>query len=154
MAGQIMAGLKCWIITDGKQGMNVQGQGVADALGLDAELKVVAPTGWHQFAAPWGPIARAERFGEAGAQFAPPWPDVVIATGRSSIPYVRALGRLAGPTTYRVVLQDPKRGPDTADLIWVPQHDTRRGDNVITTLTAPHKLHPVAFGGIAGAATG
>ena len=28
----------------------------------------------------------------------------------------------------------------TADLFWVPEHDTRRGPNVITTLTAPHSF--------------
>jgi mitochondrial fission protein ELM1 len=46
----------------------------------------------------------------------------------------------AGRETYTVVLQDPKTGPETADLIWVPAHDTRRGSNVITTLTAPHSF--------------
>ena len=44
--------------------------------------------------------------------------------------------------TYTVVLQDPKTGPRTADLIWVPEHDRRRGANVITTLTAPHSFSP------------
>jgi uncharacterized protein len=28
----------------------------------------------------------------------------------------------------------------TADLFWVPEHDTRRGPNVITTLVAPHSF--------------
>jgi hypothetical protein len=37
-------------------------------------------------------------------------------------------------------LQDPKTGTNTADLIWVPEHDRRRGANVITTLTAPHSF--------------
>ena len=90
--------------------------------------------------APWGPVARAERFGEPGSHFAPPWPEVAIATGRASIPYIRALKRTAGPATYTVVLQDPKTGPGTADLIWVPAHDRRRGSNVITTPTSPHSF--------------
>ena len=87
---------------------------------------------------PWTRPARSERFGEAGNAFAPPWPDIAIATGRLSIPYIRALLRLAGPTTFTVVLQDPKTGLRTADLIWVPEHDRLRGGNVFTTLTAPH----------------
>ena len=43
-------------------------------------------------------------------------------------------------STFTVFLQDPRTGPDTADLIWVPEHDTRRGANVFTTLTTPHRL--------------
>ena len=137
-----LAGATGWIITDGKAGMDVQARGVADALGLDYEMKHVVPRGLWKLAAPWGPVAPAERFGAGGAQFAPPWPAVAIATGRASIPYVRRLRQLAGPATYTIVLQDPKTGPNTADLIWVPGHDRRRGINVITTLTSPHSFSP------------
>lgn len=129
-----------WIITDGKTGMDVQARGVADSLGISYEFKYVAPRGIWGIAAPWGPVAPSERFGKPGGKFSPPWPDIAIATGRASIPYIRALKRHAGPETFTVVLQDPKTGAGTADLIWVPAHDTRRGANVITTLTAPHSF--------------
>ncbi len=122
--------------------MDVQARGVADALGIAYEMKHVAPRGVFAMTAPWGPIAPSERFGQPGSFFAPPWPDLAIATGRASIPYLRALRRRAGPATFTVVLQDPKTGAGTADLIWVPAHDTRRGSNVITTLTAPHSFSP------------
>lgn len=129
-----------WIITDGKAGMDVQARGVADSLGITYEFKHVAPRGIWAVAAPWGPVAPSERFGQPGSKFAEPWPAIAIATGRASIPYVRALKRRAGSQTFTIVLQDPKSGPGTADLIWVPAHDTRRGANVITTLTAPHSF--------------
>jgi uncharacterized protein len=128
------------VITDGKIGMDVQARGVADALGLDYAVKHVTPQGIWKFAAPWGPVGPEVKFGQPGSMFAPPWPDVAIATGRASIPYIRALRRRAGSRTFCVVLQDPKTGPDTADLIWVPEHDRRRGANVITTPTAPHSF--------------
>lgn len=135
-----LSGLTGWIITDGKAGMDVQARGVADALGLVCQMKRVAPQGVWKVTAPWGPVAPSERFGKSGAQFCPPWPAVAIATGRASIPYIRRLRKLAGPATYTIVLQDPKTGPNTADLIWVPEHDRRRGVNVFTTLTAPHSF--------------
>jgi mitochondrial fission protein ELM1 len=138
--GRPLAGKRGWIITDGKAGMDVQARGVADALGLDYVMKRVAPRGLQKLIAPWGPVAAGERFGQAGSDFAPPWPDVAIATGRASIPYIRALRRKAGIATFTVVLQDPKSGPGTADLIWVPEHDRLRGDNVVTTATAPHSF--------------
>jgi len=137
---QGLGGRTCWIITDGKAGMVVQARGVADALGLDYELKTVQPKGIRRLLAPWGPIGADEKFGQAGSDFTPPWPDVAIATGRASIPYIRALRRRAGKSCFTVVLQDPKTGADTADLIWVPQHDKLRGTNVMTTLTSPHSF--------------
>lgn len=120
--------------------MDVQARGVADALGLAYEMKRVDPKGIHKLLSPWGPVARSERPGEAGSQFVPPWPDVAIATGRASIPYIRAIRRMAGIATFTVVLQDPKSGVGTADLIWVPEHDRLRGANVITTPTSPHSF--------------
>ena len=131
-----------WIITDGKAGMVVQARGVADALGLDYELKTIAPKGLRRVLSPWASVNPRERFGQSGSHFSPPWPSLAIASGRSSIPYIRALRKCAGANCYTVVLQDPKTGPDTADLIWVPRHDRRRGENVITTLTSPHSFSP------------
>jgi len=138
--GLTRVGNSCWIITDGKTGMDVQVRGVADALGVCYDLKHVRPRGLYAVAAPWGPVDPAERFGAHGSAFEPPWPALALATGRASIPYIRALRRRAGRSTYTVVLQDPRTGSGTADLIWVPAHDTRRGANVITTLTAPHSF--------------
>jgi mitochondrial fission protein ELM1 len=135
-----LAGARAWIITDGKTGMDVQARGVAEALGLDYTMQRVEPKGLYKVMAPFGPVDRSERFGMDDSRFAPPWPEIAIATGRASIPYIRAVKRQAGPATYTVVLQDPKTGPGTADLIWVPAHDTRRGSNVITTITAPHSF--------------
>lgn len=133
------AGLRGWVITDDKTGMQVQAKGVAEALGLEWELKEVAPKGLWRLAAPYGPPDPRDGFGANGILQAP-WPEIAIATGRLSIPYVRALKRLAGVGTYTVILQDPKTGAGAADLIWVPEHDRRRGANVVTTLTAPHSF--------------
>jgi mitochondrial fission protein ELM1 len=84
----------------------------------------------------------AARFGAPGSQFAAPWPDFAIAAGRLNIPYIRALKRAEGPATYTVILMDPKVSPNAADLFWVPEHDKRRGPNVLTTLTSPHRFTP------------
>ncbi len=139
---QPLAGKRAWIITDGKTGMDVQCRGVADALGVAYEMKHVAPAGIWKVLAPWGPVAPGEAFGKAGSAFAPPWPDVAIASGRASIPYIRALKRQAGAAVFTIVLQDPKTGRATADLIWVGEHDRLRGENVVTSITSPHGFSP------------
>lgn len=132
----------CWIFSDGKAGNLTQCVGVAEALGVDAEIKSVDPQGWSRLVAPYGRVARSERFGQAGSRFAPPWPDLAIACGRLTTPYIRALRKVSGLKTYTIVLLDPKTGANTADLFWVPQHDRRRGGNVVTTLTSPHRYSP------------
>jgi mitochondrial fission protein ELM1 len=135
-----VSGRSGWVISDGKAGNDAQTRGVFDALGIAYELKRVAPRGVWYALSPWGPVSPAENFGTPKSQFHPPWPHFAISIGRLTTPYIRKLKRVAGLATYTVVLQDPKTGPGTADLFWVPEHDTRRGPNVITTLTAPHSF--------------
>jgi len=131
-----------WIVSDGKAGNDVQARGVFDALGLDYEIKRVDPGGIWRALSPWAPVDPAERFGTPASQFHAPWPDFAIAVGRLTTPYIRRLKRVAGRSTYTVILQDPKVAATTADLFWVPDHDARRGPNIITTLTAPHSFSP------------
>lgn len=137
-AAGCLNGARCWLISAGKAGMLTQANAIADALGVEASLKLVSPRGVWRMMAPWGPVSPAERFGAPDTVFAPPWPDIAIAVGRASIPYIRALRRKAGRGCYTIVLQDPRSGAGTADLIWVPAHDNLRGSNVITTVISPH----------------
>ncbi len=71
----------------------------------------------------------------------PPWPELVIAAGRRSLPVVRWLKRRQ-PTAFLVQLMWPgsARGPD---LLVVPAHD-RVADRpeMIRTQGAPHRLTP------------
>jgi mitochondrial fission protein ELM1 len=138
MADRQIAGQTVWIISDGKAGHEVQCLGVAQALGLNAEVKRIAPGPLSKLTAPWGPVGRSEGFGRQGSAFAPPWPAFAFAAGRLTIPYIRALKRKAKLATYTVILLDPKTPANSADLMWVPEHDKRRGPNVVTTLTSPH----------------
>jgi mitochondrial fission protein ELM1 len=131
--------LKAWVLTDGKAGDEAQCLGVTDALGLDPEIRRVAPRSFFSWAMPWGPVDPREAPGRARSPIAPPFPDLVVASGRRAVPYIRAVKR-ASPRTYTVFLKDPRTGVGAADLIWVPQHDRLRGENVIVTLTPPHRV--------------
>ncbi len=71
-----------------------------------------------------------------------PIPPIAFATGRLTTPYIRALKKKAGLKTFTVILLDPKVSAASADLFWVPEHDKRRGANVVTTLTSPHRFSP------------
>lgn len=135
-----IAGQTAWIISDGKAGHEVQCLGVARALGLDPVIKRVSPGRLARVIAPWGGVGRHEHFGAASSMFGPPWPVFAFAAGRLTIPYIRALKRHAKLQTFTTILLDPKTPASSADLIWVPAHDARRGPNVISSLTSPHSF--------------
>ncbi len=141
-----------WIISDGKAGHEGQCRGVFEALGLDYEVKRIRPGRLQQMFAPYAPVARAERFGQPGSSFAPPWPDFAIGAGRLTAPYIRALKPMAGRATYTIILQDPKVPLSTADLFWMPAHDPKRGTNVVTTIVAPHRFSPARLAALREAA--
>lgn len=142
-AAPVLRGKPVWVITDGKAGHEIQMLGIVEALGAVPVLKPIPTPGrLYKLTAPYGPVPRSSRFGAPGSLFAPPWPALALATGRLTTPYIRALKRQAGLATFTLVLLDPKTGSKTADLFWVPEHDRRRGPNVITTATSPHRYSP------------
>jgi mitochondrial fission protein ELM1 len=122
-----------WALTPGSAGHEVQCVGVVEALGLAPRLVRVAPRAPYAWLAPWGPAAPA-------AEFAPPWPDLVVASGRQAIPYARAVRRLSRGRTFVAVLQNPVVPPRWFDLVWVNEHDEVTGPNVVRTLTSPHTV--------------
>lgn len=134
-----------WILSDGKAGHLAMTTGVAAAMGLDARvIEVTSPAPWR-WMAPRGPAPPDLRgFWPVNADL---WPQYVFAAGRLTIPYLRAIRRAGHGRSCTVAFMDP-RLKNAADLIWVPQHDDRRGDNVITTITSPHGFSPERLAGL------
>lgn len=129
----------CWIVTDGKAGMESQCLGLAETLELSP--KIVRVT----LKEPWRSLAPLWRWGLEGAfaghPFAPPWPDLLIATGRQSVPASLYIRR-ANPSTRRVQIQNPGISPGHFDLVIAPMHDELWGTNVIQTIGALHRVTP------------
>ncbi len=137
-----VAGASAWIISDGKAGDEAQCLGVLERLGLVADIRRVKPRKPFVWAMPWGPIDPAEAPDRSGSPIAPPWPDIAVASGRRTVAYLRRVRKESGGRTLTVYLKDPSTGADTAETIWVPQHDRLRGPNVLATLTSPHRISP------------
>ncbi len=131
-----------WVVTDGKPGMVNQCLGLAEALGIDPVVKEV------RLRSPWKQLSpHILRFGNShantleSAPLGPPWPDLLIATGRHSVASSLAVGK-ANPATFRVQIQDPGIDPRNFDLVVVPRHDRLRGANVLATDGALHRITP------------
>lgn len=132
--------LSVWVLTDGKIGDDVQCLAVAGALNPAFEKKVIAPRKPWEWFAPWGPVDPRDAPDRTGSLLAPPFPDVLIASGRRAVPYARAVKEASGGKTFTVFLKDPRIDPGAFDLVWAPTHDRLSGENVFSTLTSPHGL--------------
>ena len=126
------------ILASQKLGHVMQCQGVARALGLEPQMRNVAPRAFFRVLAPWGPPDPGDKSDAPDAALRRPYPDIAIASGRETVPYRRALKRLSGGRTFSVYIGDPRTSHGVFDLICAPEHDRLRGGNVISTLTSPH----------------
>lgn len=131
-----------WTLTDGKAGDELQCIGVAERLGVEPQIRRVAPRKPWSWLMPRGPIDPRDDPGRQGSPIRPPFPDIVLASGRRAVPYVRAVAKASNGRTFTVILKDPRTGAGAADFIWVAEHDRLRGDNVLVTTTSPHRLAP------------
>jgi len=132
----------CWVVTDGKIGMENQCLGLASALGLAPSVKRVKLRFPWTALAPYLKVGLKSAFSPQSDAIAPPWPDLLIATGRQSIPASLLARKASGGKTLTVQLQDPVIAPANFDLVVVPQHDGLRGPNVVVTKGALHRVTP------------
>jgi hypothetical protein len=136
--------ITCWVVTDGKAGMESQCLGLAAALGLTPVVKRVAlRSPWRQMT-PYVRLFQRHAFASHSDALRPPWPDLLIATGRHSVAaslYVREESRKAGRGTVTVQLQNPAISSDHFDLVVTPRHDRLDGVNVISTKGALHRVN-------------
>ena len=124
--------------------MESQCVGLAEALGLHPVIKRV------RMRAPWRSLSPYLRLGLAHAfenesALAAPWPDLLIASGRLSVPaslYVREQSARAGKRSFTIQIQNPVISPLHFDLVIAPLHDGLEGSNVITTIGALHRVEP------------
>ena len=129
MANQQKKLKKCWTLTDGKAGMRSQVQGLSEALGMPVEHKTCVRSKWLSLL----PVRWTQFFlglKSGGDNFEAPWPDLLIASGRRSIPLALHVRRKSKGKTFVVYTQDPRINPSHFDFVIAMDHDKVEGDNV------------------------
>jgi hypothetical protein len=119
--------------------MESQCVGLAERLGLTPTIKRISPRFPWSFLPPqlWAtPFLAA---GPAGDKFNPPWPDIVIATGRQTVALALAIKK-ANPATFSVQIQNPTMALNRFNIVIAPEHDQLVGDNVVSTSGALHRV--------------
>jgi uncharacterized protein len=142
MSPLLPSSVSAWVLTDGKAGDTAICFGVVEALGLEPVLHKIAPRPPWSWATPFGPIDPKEAPNRPGSPIAPPFPDLIVASGRRAVPYVRRLRAETRGRIFTAFMKDPYTGSRTADVIWVPEHDGLTGANVIKTPLTPHRVTP------------
>ncbi len=129
----------CWIITEGMAGTENQCIGIANAVGLNYDVKRISLNQPWKSLSPYLGFETKSTFTPA---LSPPWPDILIASGRKSIAASRFIKKKSNGNSFTVQVQDPRISADHFDLVAVPAHDPLRGDNVIVTQASPNKITP------------
>ncbi|MEM8750783.1 MAG: mitochondrial fission ELM1 family protein [Pseudomonadota bacterium] len=147
--------LKIAIITDGKMGDLAQCRGVAQAIAAPENISEISVrTGWYNhlpaYAASWLPTAALPI--EAAKA------DIVIASGRRTLPALIAVKRKHGPlkAPFVAFLKTPPTARTALDFIWAPRHDglaarsAGPAPDVFSTLTSPHTITSDILGELRG----
>jgi uncharacterized protein len=131
-----MEGITCWCLTEGVAGAENQCIGLAEAMGLRCEIKRVSRPSLPLQYLPvtlW-PTKRLKK------RLSPPWPDILISSGRGSVAGALAVRRSSAGKTFTVHIQKPYAHPSLFDVVIVPQHDSLRGSNILVTAAALHRV--------------
>ena len=135
-------GQACWVVTDGKVGMEIQGLGLAEALGFEPTVKrIQVRRPWRWLPPTWIPDPIGS-LGPKKDKLAPPWPDILIASGRQSVAVSVAIRRAAAGRCFTVQIQNPAVDPALFDLIVAPRHDRLTAPNVCATIGAMNRITP------------
>lgn len=133
---------RCWIVTDGIAGLENQCLGLAEAIGARPEIKRVRIRGLWRLLMPrlWmRPFAALDPRGD---RLEPPWPDLLIASGRITVALSVAIRRAAKGRTFTVQIQSPAVWLDQFDLIVAPAHDRLDRANVVSTWGGLNRVTP------------
>jgi len=121
----IMTELSCFVVSDGRRGIENQALGLAEAVGRLTPLRSL-PVHLDKGGDPPdpGPIA----------------PDLWIGCGRAAVKAAPGFRR-AHPNAVMVYVQDPRAHHEVFDLIVPPRHDRLTGRNVLPVLGSPNRIH-------------
>ena len=137
-----MRPVDAWIVTSGEAGHRTQARGLALAVaGQAREYIVDLRPPWRYLPGDLAPFA-LRGLTPASDQPAPPWPDLVVSSGRRAAAVAIAIRRASQGRTVVVHVPDPHTNPAAFDLVVCLSHDPATGPNVLSLPTAVHDLTP------------
>lgn len=133
--------LDCWVISDGRRGIENQAWGLAEALSdfRPVEIDKHVLRSGRAFSALTPQIQFGLQSSPKDYGLPQTAPDIAIGCGRQAIAPLLALKK-SDPKCFTVYVQDPKIAPHRFDLVIAPEHDDLSGSNVETMIGAPNRV--------------
>lgn len=133
---------RIWLLLGPRAGDNNQALALGEALGLPFAIKRLDYNMLQRFSLRL-PATLAALKREYRAALCPPWPDLVIAVGRRSVPIARWIKRRSGGRTRIVRIGHPRDQAHLFDLIITTrQYPVPDGDNVLLLPVAMSRFVP------------
>ena len=122
---------RIWVLLGPRTGDNNQALALAEALGHPFETRTLAYNSLQALSV-WLPPTALTLDSGSRRQLHAPWPDLVIAIGRRSVPVARWIKRKSGGRTKLVRIGHPRIDPKLFDLvITTRQYPVPPGENVL-----------------------
>lgn len=126
-----MTSPRIWVLLGARTGDNNQALALAEALGLPFEVKTLDYNRLQALSV-WLPPTAATLTAAAKEGLKAPWPDLVIAIGRRSVPVARWIKKQNDGRTKLVRIGHPRIDPKLFDLVVTTrQYPVPPGDNVV-----------------------
>ena len=133
--------LTCFVISDGRRGIENQALGLAEAASRVRPLEIIKHKiengAAFKAASPTLQFAMKSKPKDYGFTGFPP--QLAIGCGRQAIAPLLALKK-HHPNIFTIYVQDPRMDTDRFDLIIAPEHDNLTGRNVETMIGSPNCL--------------
>jgi len=126
-----MSSPRIWVLLGPRTGDNNQALALAEALGMPFETRALDYNPLQALSV-WLPPTALTLDRASRKHLQPPWPDLVIAIGRRSVPVARWIKKCNGGQTRLVRIGHPRIDPALFDLvITTRQYPVPPGDNVL-----------------------
>ncbi len=135
--------LTLWAMSDGRAGIEAQAVGLAEAIARHRKAEVeIKRIGWKGDTGrlPWWLNLFPRRWLTPDSDISEPWPDILVAAGRATLPLAIRMKTWSGGKTFVVQIQDPRVPAHYFDVVVPPNHDRLKGDNVVSIIGAPHRV--------------
>ena len=132
-----------WCLTDGSAGMISQVRGLAEALNVNYELKVVKLNfPWSKLPVNFLPLSNMMFKNLSDFNLDSKVPDILISCGKRSIYASLFIKKKSIKRVFSIHIQNPRVNTNNFDIVVAPSHDNVVGHNVITTDLAINHITP------------
>ncbi len=134
----------CWVISDGRRGIENQALGLAEAMASSRRLNIetnIIKTSWLFSKLPaWTQYSLRKK--PSGYFLADDYPDIAIGCGRQAIAPLLALKNARRKHIFTAYVQNPRLATSYFDVVIAPLHDDLSGPNVISMIGSPNRITP------------